>query len=309
MQCYFCPITCELGEGEEGLCGAIRRSDGTLHRVYHNFDIEECNIEKTGFYHLFPGHKCLFIRTSHCNLFCTFCPEHKVVYTYSQRISRNVVKESILRRCNMEIKVLVFSCNSILDLELIKELKEEKQITIACKSHGFINERILTNFLESIDAILIRFLGFSKKTYAKFSISPHAITYVAKTAELAVNLGKHVEFEFYIIPGVTTEKEFLNFIDFLQTLTSNAILHLRRFYPNFYELERAPTRTEELMKYFKLAKEHVHYVYADLWYSEANDTLCPNGHIIIKRFAWKIIGTKLKGNRCAICGAEIPLMI
>lgn len=306
MRCYICPIHCE----NVGFCGGFFYDGNTWRRIYHNVEILNVTIEKVGFYHFYPGEESLLIISSGCNLPCIFCPKHEVVFERKFALPLDKVYGMILSEIyDKNPKIVGFYCNSILDIEIIRMLRKSFWGKIVVRSNGFLSERSINSLLDEIDGIIIRFLGFSDTSYCRLSVHPNGYKYALETLRRASAKNIHVELEFYIVPGITSHNEFVDFISIIAEMNKNIPLHLKRFYPNFLEKSRSPTRTELLMRYFRLAKEKIRYVYADLWYPSTNDTYCPNNHRVIKRLGWKVMEKKLVGNRCRICGFQLPLVL
>jgi len=265
-------------------------------------------IEYLGLYHFYPKSEIAYVVTSGCNLSCTFCPEYKTVHSMQMSMSPDEVYAKVLKFTEeFSLDIIGFYCNSILDIELIEKLKHVGRKIVAL-SHGFGTATSRNKLLSSLDAILVRFFGFSEETYSKLTSIPSGYKYALDTVKAAYKIGLHIETEFYIVPGITKENEFIRFVNAIKEINQSIPLHIRRFYPKFLEDKRSPTRTEDLIKFYKLAEGKLDYVYGDLWHSPMNNTFCPNGHLVIERFGWKVKRILLDGDRCSICGKKIPII-
>ncbi|MEX0569193.1 MAG: hypothetical protein Q6363_008560 [Candidatus Njordarchaeota archaeon] len=306
MKCSICPISCE----EFGFCGGFFFNNNSWQRVYYNLKIVEATVEQIGFYHFCPGQRSILVISSGCNLPCIFCPEHDTVFEKKFAWSLDRAYSTILSEIHSRNpQIIGFYCNSILDSEVIARLKKFYWGKIVAKSNGFLSNKSINFLLDHVDGIIIRFLGFSVSSYCRLSVHPYGYKYAIKTLKAAITKNIHTEIEFHIVPGVTSEDEFMQFIDVLDTIKKDIPLHLKRFYPDFLEKSRAPTKTELLMRFYRLAKKKLRYVYTDLWYPHTNDTYCPNGHRVIRRLGWKVIEKNLIHNKCKICGAPIPIVL
>ncbi len=304
-RCTICPVNC-VGIG---FCGGIEIRNNSVGRYYSGLKITKRTIEYFGLYHFYPASEIAFIVTSGCNLSCVFCPEYLTIYNPQGYMTIDEVYAKVLSFMeDLNLNIAGFYCNSILDIDLIRRLKHSGKKVVAI-SHGFFVARHVDTFLALLDAILIRFLGFSEDTYSKVTAIPVGYKYALRLLRRAYEHKLHAEIEFYVIPGITSLEEFTDFLDTVNTINRDIPLHIKRFYPRFLEDRRTPTRTEELMKFYQLAKERLNYVYADLWYPKTNNTYCPEGHLVIERFGWKTRRILLRGNRCPTCGREIPVVV
>ncbi|MCR8433728.1 MAG: hypothetical protein QXH55_04745 [Candidatus Korarchaeota archaeon] len=282
----------------------------TWSRVYRNYKITNSTPERIGFYHYCPASPIALVVTSGCNLFCSFCPEFRIVYSpwVIKEANKYTLMTEILNFVeNHGVHAVALYCNSALDLELISDLKRFSNIIAV--TNGFISKDSLVSYISNLDAILLRLIGFSESSYARMTPFPDAYSYARELIIEANFRGKLLEVEFYIIPGVTSENEFVNFLRFIGLVNKNIPLHIKRFRRGFVELERRPTRTEDIVRYYNIAKQFLNYVYADIWISPYCDTFCPNGHLQIKRFGWKVRKINLKGDACSVCGERIPIKI
>lgn len=301
-ECKLCPIGCN------GTSICMGFNPDTLVRTYKNHRITELTIEYLGFYHFYPGSQAVLVVTSGCNLFCSFCPEFETIFLPADaEIDQSTILSKIINFAeNRGTRIITFYCNSILDLELITKLKKLNYLVTAI-TNGFISKNLLIDYVNNLDAILLRLIGFSKSSYAHMTPFPDAYLYSKELISTASAEGKFLEIEFQIIPGVTSEDEFRSFLEFISSINKNIPLHIKRFRPNFVELERRPTRTENLVKFYNISKQFLNYVYTDIWISPYCDTFCPNGHLQIKRFGWKIEMINLDGDKCSVCGEKIPI--
>ncbi len=305
-KCELCPIACT----DISICMGFSLADSPI-RTYRNYKITHIPIEKIGFYHYYPGSSAILVVTSGCNLLCSFCPEHDTVFSFSrEKKSLNTLLSRILNLAErMGCHMIAFYCNSILDIDLMKSIREKfGYYKIVTLTNGFISSSHMIDYIKIVDAILLRIFGFSEETYSRITPFPDAYRYAREFIDVAKNNNKFLEVEFYVIPGITKEREFLYFLEFLREVNRDIPLHVRRFRPNFVELERRPTRTEVLLHYYNIARKYLNYVYADLWISPYSDTFCPNGHLLISRFGWKVKKVYIKKGRCPICGVEVPIV-
>ena len=303
-KCKLCPIGCV----DVSVCMGFDANKHMFVRRYRNFRVMHLSIEEFGLYHFYPANSVILAVTSGCNMLCSFCPMHSTVFSFSEGIEEKEILLTIINAAErLGSNIVAFYCNSLLDLDLIRSIKTQFDYQIIAMTNGFISKEILKCYLSHLDAVLLRLFGFSDTTYSRITPILGATQHIQRFIYEAASKDKHLEIEFYVIPGITRDDEFLSLVSFLHKVNPNIPLHIRRFRPCFVELDRRPTQTEEILHYYNLAKKFLHYVYAELWISPYNDTFCPNGHLVIQRFGWKIRKIKIKEGKCPICGEEIPI--
>jgi len=302
MRCDICPLNCD----KYSFCGGFIFSDKSMDRIYYNLKIKMVSIERFGLYHFLPGETTLSITTSGCNMSCLFCPEFEIIFHKSFAHNLDSMLGSIMNKiAEASPRIVGFYCNSLLDAELISNIRHHFNGNIVAISHGFADISQQRKLLSNVDGILIRFFGFSEESYSKLCTIPDGYRYAQRLLELASSLGIHTEVEFYIVPGVTDIDEFRMFIQILKNFR-NPILHLKRFRPSFLMRDRSPTSARELLKFYNLAREDLWYVYGDLWHSDLNNTFCPNNHVVLRRFGWNLLENNIQKNKCRFCGVPIP---
>ncbi len=303
MVCGLCPFNCE----KLSLCGALLFSPSGYRRIYYNYRLETTTIEKFGLYHFYPGSNVLKVVTYGCNLSCKLCDEYRTIFLRKEAYDAGLITHKILDLLAYDsINIVGFYCNSILDLDMIASLRKFFSGRIIAVTHGFGSSEAQRKLATLVDALIIRFFGFSKYSYSKICSVPYGFKYALRLLNFLSKTYRHVEVEFYVIPGITTITEFESFLTELSRSGIPIILHIKRFVPNFLMNCKSPTSTRDLLRYYNIARKFHQYVYADVWHSSINDTYCTNGHIIIKREGWKTKFINIKNGRCAKCGVAVP---
>lgn len=321
VKCNVCPLNCELSEiTPTGLCDVISiRNDEIVSINNGVFEYGIHYIEELGFYHFYPGSTALYLLFPGCNLRCLFCPEWKIIMKKPKEIEKfvRIVNPNELMNIATKNNVngIVLSCSSILNYNYINALIKalsNKSFYIAMITNGVINVDYLTNIIQGIDGFLIKFFGFTMKSYSKISIYPSGHIEAINTLAKLIQMNKHVEVSYTIIAGINDNTNELNsFFKNISEISRDIPLHIKRFKPNYMMLDKAPTRNKVLKDAYKLARKFgLKYVYIDdIFDGEEKNTYCPiDGNLLIRRVGNWIYFSLNNDRRCPICGLEIPLM-
>jgi pyruvate formate lyase activating enzyme len=135
---------------------------------------------------------------------------------------------------------------------------------------------------------------------------------VLTAAELSHRLGIHVELTYLIIPGKNdSEKEMLNFAEWVADLDPKIPVHFTRFHPDYKMTDVPPTpiKTMELAK--RLGKQAgLQFIYlGNVSIPHGEDTICPKcGALVIERAGFGIIRNEARDGRCKVCGEPLNMV-
>jgi pyruvate formate lyase activating enzyme len=122
-----------------------------------------------------------------------------------------------------------------------------------------------------------------------------------------------VEVTTLLIPGLNDgDEELHRLAAFLASLSPDIPWHVSRFHPTYRMLDVPPTPTSSIERALRIGREEgLRYVYGgNLPGHDSESTRCPCcGNIVIERRGFSIQRTRLEGNRCRECGADIPLVL
>ncbi|MFA5498002.1 MAG: AmmeMemoRadiSam system radical SAM enzyme [Candidatus Cloacimonadia bacterium] len=307
--CLLCPHSCNIKEGDVGICRVRRNEQGLLYVTNYakTVTINIDPIEKKPLYHFYPNSSILSLGSNSCNLSCDFCQN----YTISQMESETIVitPEQLLKLCRQKnIDSVAYTYTEPITwyeyvLESAKLLKENGIKTVLI-SNGYINEKPLLHLLPYIDAMNIDLKGMSDTFYqnlCKGTLQP-----VLESIKIAA-ANCHLEVTNLLIPKQNDSIDDLNKLtDFIADVNKDIPVHFSRYYPQ-YQRDTEPTSYTTLQTAYEIAKRKLSYVYLGNILTETEtNTYCPNCNtLLIERNSFNAHIFNLKGNKCANCSHQI----
>lgn len=314
--CHLCPHECTIKAGKAGICKVRRNDDGVLYSDNYGLavGIGIDPIEKKPLYHFHPGKKIFSIGTPGCNMKCFYCQNCNMSqvgaenYTdYRVYLPEDLLKVAENSKNNLGI---AFTYNEptvyyeyMLDTAKIFKKNGFKTIMV---SNGFINPEPLEEILALMDAFNIDLKSFDNNFYKKYTGS--SLSPVLESIASISQSGKHLEITFLLIPGLNDDKKlFRNMLDWIvQNCSKDCVLHISRYFPH-YKSKISSTPLDLLDDFYKIAKEHLNYVYlGNVPGTKTNSTFCPScGKLCVSRNNYFIENfLSLEGN-CPECGKSI----
>jgi pyruvate formate lyase activating enzyme len=188
------------------------------------------------------------------------------------------------------------------------KLAKERGLKNVLVTNGFINEVPLRELLPYIDALNIDVKSFSPSFYKKYCNGERDP--VLRCAEVAKEMGCHVEITNLIIPTLNDDKEGIESLaDWVYfSLGERTPLHFSRYFPH-YKLTIPPTPISTLMMARELARSKLKYVYiGNVMDVEANSTQCPEcGKVVVERSGYSVRLFLLDG-RCKYCKVPVDVI-
>lgn len=140
------------------------------------------------------------------------------------------------------------------------------------------------------------------------------VSIVWRNAELAKNMGMHVEIVNLVIPTVNDDESTLREVieNHVRRLGVDVPIHFTAYYPA-YKFRAPPTPVEKLEEAYKLAKSYgIKYPYiGNVPGHKYENTYCPNcNSILVRRFGIFKIEIMLRADgKCPSCGENIPIKL
>ena len=173
-------------------------------------------------------------------------------------------------------------------------------------SNGYISPFALKNLANAgLDAMNVDLKGDDRV----YRLCGGKAKNVLKTIKTAKKLGIHLEVVCLLITDLNDDEDCVRWLveNHLRYAGSEVPLHFTRYFPA-YLFENPPTPVERIERAIEIAKkEGVEFVYiGNVPGHTYENTYCPNcGELLIKRYSYRVLDVRLKGNKCWRCGKEI----
>lgn len=322
VRCELCPHLCNISVGKTGLCKVRRNVAGNL--VSDNYgkltSLGIDPIEKKPLYHFYPGSKILSAGSWGCNFKCSFCQNWSISQEVPKLVSEDAKKvitpQQLVKRAleiHNNIGIAYTYNEPIVWYEYMLEtaqLVKAASLKNVMVSNGYICQAPLLELMPWIDAFNIDLKGFSNDFYKSFTngrLQP--VLDALKAIRLA---GKHLEITNLIIPDANDEvkrfEEMLSWINY--NLGQETILHLSRYFPNYYSLTDA-TSIETMTRMLTIASRHLLYVYpGNIQIGTSSNTYCPDcGNLLVERIGYTTRLLGMRNAKCSICFRDVPFIV
>jgi len=320
VRCSLCSHRCHIAPRKTGICGVRRNENGVLYATtYGKISAEAVDpIEKKPLFHFLPGTKSYSLGSIGCNFHCEHCQ--------NWRISQADMEPGALRDLSPEDGVgraIRTGCASIswtyneptiwheYTLDMGRLARKEGLGTVYV-TNGYITEEALRELAPMLSAYRVDIKAFTEDFYRK--VCGAKLAPVLASAELAKELGMHVEVVTLVIPGLNDSVEetdgLIRWI--VDHLGPDTPVHFTGFHPDFRMLDRNATPLSTLARIYARAKElGLRYPYLGNVYNHPyENTYCPAcGALLIERQGFASRICDLDNGRCRKCGERIPLVL
>jgi pyruvate formate lyase activating enzyme len=316
VRCLLCAQTCTIEAGQRGKCRVRANVNGELRSLSYGrpLAVHVDPIEKKPFFHFLPGSDAYSLGTCGCPLRCKFCQN----WTLSQASPEDndvpyAGPEAVVRAAvESRSPVVAFTYNeptvfTEYALDIAREAKKRRlrSVMVSC---GFMNEAPLAEMCALLDAIKIDLKGYSEEFYRK--VSSAELKPVLRSIKQIRAAGVHLEIVNLVVPTLNDDQKALqDLVGWIANeLGPDVPLHFTRFHPDYQllNLPQTPIATLDRARNMALAKG-LHYVYVgNVPGHPGNHTYCPKCNaVVIRREAFFVASTSLKGGACAKCGTKI----
>jgi pyruvate formate lyase activating enzyme len=308
--CELCPRACRIKNGDEGDCWAYKNIDGKLFaKNYGKFVTATYDpIEKKPFFHYYPNSVVLSVAHNGCNLKCQFCQNGDIAL--ERKDSKDISLQTLLDYSGKShsIGVAYTFTEPLIWFEFLidatRKLKGIGQKNVLV-TNGYINDIPLQDLLPYVDAVNISIKSMREEAYQKY-MEGHVDTVL--NAVRGSFKKTHLEVTYLVIPGISdSDKELGDFVDFMESVSPEIPVHIKRHFPHYKMTDTPVTPNETMVKAYKLATQKLQYVYlTDVDIEGVADTFCPNcKRLIIKRRDYQSNLGGLRGTNCKFCGHRI----
>jgi pyruvate formate lyase activating enzyme len=318
VKCNLCNHRCTIKEGNYGICGVRRNSDGSLYTlVYDKIIASHIDpIEKKPLFHFYPGSTAYSIATVGCNFKCKHCqnadisqlPIERKGYVVGEKMGPEEMAEAARRSSCQSIAYTYTEPTVFFELAYETAQKaHDKGIKNIFVSNGYMTPEALKEISPYLHGINIDLKAFTEKFYK--DICGARLAPVLDTIRLAKNLGIWVEVTTLVIPTLNdSEDELRQIAEFLRDVDVSIPWHISQFYPT-YQLTNLPrTPVETLHRAREIGLESgLRYVYEGNVPGRGNEnTYCHGcGELLIERWGYSIQKNTIIKGQCPSCGIPV----
>ncbi len=318
LLCELCPRACRLHEGDRGFCFVRQNIGGQMVLTTYGRSTGFCidPIEKKPLNHFYPGTSVLSFGTAGCNLGCKFCQNWDISKSREvERLSETAMPDAIVAAAQR------YGCRSVAFTYNDPVIWAEYAIDTArlCRSAGiqtvavtagYITREARDPFFQYMDASNVDLKGFTEDFYQHYTLS-HLQPVLDTIEWLKKETNVWFELTNLVIPRANDSPDEIRRMCqwILERVGDDVPVHFTAFHPDFRLRDRPHTPKATLLMAYEIARqEGLKYVYVgnvDDW--DHQSTYCHGcGQKIIGRNWYELREYRLKGNRCALCGTQIP---
>ena len=271
--CLVCPHSCQLADGQLGICGARQAKDGRV--VAANYGqlsaLALDPIEKKPLAEFCPGSTILSVGSYGCNLNCPFCQNSDIARMRTLALTRpvtfhkpeEIVEAALSLQGQGNIGIAYTYNEPLVGYEFVRDtaaLAHESGLKNVLVSNGYVKAAAFTALLPLLDAANIDLKGFTQEFYDRVG-APQGLATVRRSIELAAE-AIHLEVTTLIVPGLNdSPEEIAALAKWLAGISPEIPLHLSRFHPAHRMLDKPPTPRQTIRELADVARQHLRKVY------------------------------------------------
>ncbi len=322
VRCDLCSFRCVIENNERGQCHVRENRGGKLYSLAFGKAVAKSvdPIEKKPLFHFMPNTKSFSIATVGCNFACLYCQNHEIsqyplensgAVAGEEYPPEKIVEDAVNSGCKSiaytYTEPTVFFEYAVETAKLAKD-KGLKNIFV---TNGYMTKEAIDMMDGIIDAANIDIKSFSDAYYIQVAGGAR-LKPVLNSLEYMKKKGIWVEATTLIIPNVTEEPvEIMTIADHLYSLDASIPWHISRFFPA-YKMEDVPPTDPRLMENIaNIGKSMgLKYVYiGNMPGNKFENTYCPKcGDLLIKRYGFDILSTRITDGKCPSCGEKIDII-
>lgn len=316
--CNICERNCHIPPGYTGICGNYANKNGFLYDIGYGIlsAIESRPIEVKPLFHFYPNSKALTFSGWGCNFHCPWCQNYHLSMMKPGGSITNIFKPEDLVKLAVKRRDdgLCGSFNEpsihLTFLADTFEMSKKMGLYNTIVSNGYMSLSSIKTLVESgLNGLNIDIKGCPASHKRELrGIKPELIF---RNAKKFLDYNIHVEMVLLVVTEYNDSIGCLEWIIkmHIDKLGPDIPLHINRYYPS-YKYSKIATPIEKLIDGYNLAKSYgVKYVYiGNIWDPKYETTYCPKcDYPLIIRSGYRVVESRLDGNRCRRCGKRIYL--
>jgi pyruvate formate lyase activating enzyme len=313
VSCLLCPHACTIADGRHGICKVRSNRGGIMEIPFYGMisSLAVDPIEKKPLYHYHPGARILSVGFLGCSLRCGFCQNWQISQCTDARtrfVSPRALVEAAQEAGSFGIAYTysepLVHAEYLLDAASLARAAGLKNVLV---SNGLINPGPAEEVLSLMDAANIDLKTFNADVYRK-ELGGSLEDVKRFLSQAAGRI--HLEVTTLVVPGMNdSAAEIEGVAAFVASLGPDIPLHLSAYFPQ-YRFDTAPTQPESVRRLAEGARRHLRYVYNGNIGPEESVTACREcGNVLVRRVAYSVQVTGLRGGACGSCGASSPIVM
>ncbi|MFL6275722.1 MAG: AmmeMemoRadiSam system radical SAM enzyme [Blastocatellia bacterium] len=319
VRCYACGHRCLILPGLDGICRVRYNEGGRLMVPTGYVAALACDpTEKKPFFHAYPGSLALTFGMLGCDYHCSYCQN----WLTSQSLRdpnatappRDVTPEQLVEAAQRyQARLVVSSYNEPLITSewAVEVFKQAKPAGFVCGyvSNGNATPEVLDYIRPWTELYKIDLKGFNDRNYRKLG---GLLENVLNTIKLVYERGFWLEIVTLIIPGFNdSDDELKAAADFIAGVSPDIPWHVTAFHQDYKMTGPDNTSVETLIRAAEIGYgAGLRFVYAGNLPGRVGgyeNTYCPGCKaMLIERYGFRILKTRLRDGACPDCHAKIP---
>jgi pyruvate formate lyase activating enzyme len=305
-------------EGGQGWCRTRLNQSGKLYTLIYGVisSLSANPIEKKPFYHFYPGTRALTAGGWGCNFGCPWCQNWDISKWPPPETCQVMTPEEFVHQTRLQ------GCQgtSISFNEPTLSLEWSLEVFRLAKGQGLYNTYVTNGYMTARALGLLIDAGLDAMNVDLKGDAPTVKRYckgidverVWERCRQAVTAGIHLEITTLVIPGINDDEDILRGIAqrIASELGPDVPWHVSAYFPA-YRFSAPPTRVTSLERAWSIGKQAgLNYVYlGNVPGHPYDNTYCPHcDGLLIRRFGFSVVSSRLTGNRCPDCGGWVAMI-
>jgi pyruvate formate lyase activating enzyme len=319
VKCSLCNHRCTIQDGKFGICGVRMNQQGSLRAMtYGKISAEAVDpIEKKPLFHYLPGTLSYSLGSVGCNFHCEHCQNWHISRAELEGAQLRSLEpaEGVRRAIASGSGSISWTYNEPtiwheypLDMGTLAKAKGLGTVYV---TNGYITEEALRELAPMLGAYRVDLKAFTDDFYKK--ICGGKLQPVLDSAQLAKELGMHVETVTLVIPGLNDSMEeqekLIRWV--IEHLGPDTPMHFSAFHPDYKMTDRGATPVATLEKIYRRAKElGLKFPYlGNVARNSYENTFCPTCNAtLIERQGFSSRFVALEDQQCSSCGEKIEIV-
>jgi pyruvate formate lyase activating enzyme len=321
VHCFLCAHHCRIAVGDRGVCGVRENAGGTLVTLTYACPVAGAAdpVEKKPLFHFLPGSLSYSIATVGCNFTCLFCQNAEISQLPREggrvRAAEQIPEQVVARALDLGCQSISYTYTEpTIFMEYARDcarLATGAGLSNVFVTNGYMTEQALDFIGGDLHAANVDLKAFTDDFYRE--VVGARLRPVLDSIRRLFERRVWLEVTTLLIPGLNDgEEELESLAGFLADVSPDIPWHVSRFHPTYRMLDRPATPLSSVERAVALGREAgLRYIYpGNVPGHDGESTVCPVcEERVLERRGFSLVARRLDGDRCARCGARIPLVL